>query len=195
LNAERIRWADVLVPAQVRRWAQVTAVGTVAAISIVGWSLAAAASESAAPHPVAVASVGRPDHTVLGSWRVTATATDPDPSTAHVLVTFTPGGGLVETRLLAKPPSPGIVDFATMETPGHDGWAKTGPRTYDVEYIYLIQAVDSADLLATETVRWRATVSPDFQTISGPASSEVHLADGTLVVSWTFTGSGTRIAP
>ena len=46
-----------------------------------------------------------------------------------------------------------------------------------------------------ETVRWRATVSPYSQTISGPASSEVHLADGTLVVSWTFTGSGTRIAP
>jgi hypothetical protein len=82
-----------------------------------------------------------------------------------------------------------------METPGHGGWKKVGPRTYEVEYIYHIQAEGSDALLATETVRWTATVSWDGETISGPASSEIHLADGTLAAAWTFTGSGARIAP
>ena len=173
---------------QSRRWGRTaTVIAAVLAVSVLGWGYAAA-SVTSAPR-TAVHAGGD----LLGSWRVTATATDPVPSTAHVLITFTPGGGLVETRLLAKPPIPGIVDFATMETPGHGAWEKTGQRTYDVKYIYFIQAEGSAELLATETVRWQATVSRDGQTISGPASSEVHLADGTLVVSWTFTGSGTRI--
>ncbi len=173
-----------------RRWARaMTVIVAAIAVSVLGWGYAAASVAGTARG----ATQGGGD--VLGSWRVTATATDPVPSTAHVLITFTPGGGVVETRLLAKPPIPGVVDFATLETPGHGGWKKVGPRTYKVEYIYFIQAEGSADLLAIETVRWTATVSRDGETISGPASSEVHLADGTLVVSWTFTGSGVRIAP
>jgi hypothetical protein len=132
---------------------------------------------------------------VLGSWRITATVTDPVPSTAHVLVTFIPGGGLVETRLLAKPPIPGVVDFATLETPGHGGWVRIGPRTYEIEYIYFIQDAQGSDLLGIETVRWRGTISRDGRTISGPGRSEVHLADGTLAVSWSFTGTGTRVGP
>lgn len=175
-----------------KRWTGLAiVVASMVAMSIAGWSYASANTSGVTTQAVAAL----PGHDILGSWRVTATALEPVPSTAHVLITFTPGGGLVETRLLAKPPIPGVVDFATMETPGHGGWVKTGPRSYEIEYLYLIQAEGSADLLATETVRWEATISSDGEAISGPASSEVHLADGTLVVSWTFTASGTRIAP
>src|SRR5690606_38211244 len=142
-----------------------------------------------APTAHATSRGGFGNDAILGSWRVTATVVDPVPTTAHVLVTFTPGGGLVETRLLAKPPIPGVVDFSTLETPGHGGWVRTGPRTYEIEYIYFIQHADGGDLLAIETVHWQGTVSRDGRTISGPGASEVHLADGTLAVSWSFTGT------
>jgi hypothetical protein len=130
---------------------------------------------------------------ILGSWRITATVTEPVTASAHVLITFTPGGGVVETRLLAKSPIPGVVDFPTLETPGHGAWKRVDLHTYEVNYLYLIQHADGGDLLGTETVRWRGTISGDGKTISGPGSSEVHLADGTLAVAWSFTGIGARI--
>jgi hypothetical protein len=178
---------------QSRRWLRVaTIAAAVMTASVLGYGVATAGT---VPTVHATGRGAGGHDAVLGSWRITATVTDPVPNTAHALVTFTPGGGLIETRLLAKAPIPGVVDFPTLETPGHGGWKRVGPRTYEVKYVYFIQDANGSDLLGTETVYWRATISHDGRTISGPGRSEVHLADGTLAVSWTFTGNGTRIEP
>jgi hypothetical protein len=62
-------------------------------------------------------SIQAPSSTILGTWRDTVSITGPPARTVHALVTFTPGGGVVESENDA----PGV---------GQGSWASLGHGRY-----------------------------------------------------------------
>src|SRR5215510_11687788 len=63
---------------------------------------------------------------LVGSWNAVVTATNP-PSLPPLkdLITFTPGGGVIETRRLYNP----LFGFL-LATPGHGAWERTAGNQF-----------------------------------------------------------------
>ena len=132
---------------------------------------------------------------VLGSWKVTVTPTSPPVPGFSSLMTFTPGGGLIETRRLAVTPVPGLIP-ALLETPGHGAWEKIGRRTYAVSFTFLLQDPASGNEVGTDTIRWTATIGDDGETISGPWKSSVVIVGGPQIdFAGTIAGARMKVIP
>lgn len=134
------------------------------------------------------------DSTLAGSWTATVTATDPpglEPFTS--LITFAPGGGVVESRRLYVPVSPlGPL----LETPGHGEWVNTGKRKFEVEFVFLLQGASNnptsnGTFLGTDTIRLRLELNKAGDELNGsfesvitdPSGMEIFIATGTYVAT------------
>ena len=71
-----------------------------------------------------------------GSWKGTLTTSVPGLEPLTSLITFVPGGGVIESRQLYVPTSP-LGSF--LETPGHGKWVRTGNGKFEVDFVFLLQ--------------------------------------------------------
>jgi len=132
-----------------------------------------------------------------GSWRMTVTALDPPGLTPFdSLMTFIPGGGLVETRRLY------VADFPTgslIETPGAGNWNRIGLTTsFDITFIFLLQggpnnAVLNGAPFGTDKIRWKATINRRTGELAGPWASTITDEAGNIVFAASGTLMGRRI--
>ena len=118
-----------------------------------------------------------------GSWSVTVTATSPPLAPFSSLMTFTRGGGVVESRRLYLPDSP----FGPLlETPGHGEWVRTGSREFTIGFTFLLQGAPdnlgaAGDLLGTDNIMMRIKLAASGETFNGEFRSEIRDLDDNLV--------------
>lgn len=126
---------------------------------------------------------------LLGSWQATVTATFPPglgpPLTS--LITFSPGGGVVESRRLFVPFSP---FGALIETAGHGQWVKRKRCRIAVKFVFLQQSFETGELVSTDTIdldlKLERTENGDYE-LNGLFESVVEDLDGIEL----FRASGT----
>ena len=125
---------------------------------------------------------------VLGSWMATVTAEHPPglpPLTS--LITFSPGGGVVESRRLFVPQSP----FGTLiATAGHGDWIITDDDEILVKFVFLQQSFDTGELVSKDTVslalRLEETEHGRYE-LNGSFESVVQDLDGFVLFKATGT--------
>jgi hypothetical protein len=143
---------------------------------------------------LALADEDREHDSIEGSWIASVTAVDPPLGTMDSLMTFVPGGGVVESRRLYVPASP---FGAVLQTGGHGSWRAAERRSFDVSFMFLLQggpgnAAANGGPLGTDRIRWKATLTGDNE-LRGPFRSEVRDAGGTLILAVRGTIRATRI--
>ena len=152
----------------------------IVAVVVLGW---ATRVSSDSPNPASLS----------GSWVGTVTAEIPEglpPFTS--LITFSPGGGVVESRRLYVPVSPlGPI----LETTGHGEWVKNGDGEFTVQFMFLIQGAPDNELnqgvpVATDHVRLDLELSDDRDELNGTFVSVVKDLSGNDI----FIASGTYVA-
>lgn len=128
----------------------------------------------------------------VGSWRATASISNPPGAPPlDSLMTFVPGGGLVEARRLYVTQFPG---GPVVESPGHGAWQSAGHGRYDVTFQFLFQAGPghplAGEILGTDKIRWRATLNRHTGELEGPWKSQITDPSGGLL----FQAEGTIVA-
>jgi hypothetical protein len=127
---------------------------------------------------------------LVSSWAGTVKATNPpglEPFTS--LITFSPGGGVVESRRLYVPNSP----FGPLlETPGHGAWTRIAGRELEIQFLFLLQGAPNnpttaGAALGTDNIRMRVRLSPSGDVLEGTFVSRIKDLSGAVV----FTASGT----
>ncbi len=125
---------------------------------------------------------------LVGSWMATVTATHPPglpPLTS--LITFSPGGGVVESRRLFVPDSP----FGTLiATPGHGEWIISDDGEILVKFVFLQQSFDTGELTSKDTIslalRLEESANGGYE-LTGSFNSVVRDLDGTVLFRATGT--------
>ena len=121
-----------------------------------------------------------------GSWVVNVTITsDPPQSPFQALVTFTAGGGLVETDQSTSP---------SQRSAGQGTWARTDDDQVRARFLaFLFDA--SGHPQGTLTVRFtvRLGEEEDGETFAGAGTFQVVDLTGKVVASGSFTLQGRRI--
>jgi hypothetical protein len=151
--------------------------------------LAAGGAAAVAAAVPAVARGDAADQGLVGSYigRVTAVDTPLPPFTD--LVSFLPGGVVVESRRYAVQPGP---PFGTLiETTGHGAWKRTGNRTFQAYFRFLLQDLASTGEVGTDNVTLDVTLDGD--TLSGTFASEVRDPADNPVETFSGTYTASRI--
>ncbi len=133
-----------------------------------------------------------------GAWQMTVSATSPPGILPFdSLMTFVPGGGLVETRRLY------LVDFpgeTLLETPGAGNWQRVEgtENSFDVTFIFLLQGAPGNSSLngapfGTDKIRWKATANRRTGELEGPWASNITDLNGNVLFSASGNLEGKRI--
>jgi hypothetical protein len=124
-----------------------------------------------------------------GSWMGTVTFQDPAGFESFIdLMTFTPGGGVVESRRLYVPKLPvGSI----LETTGHGEWVKTGNRKFEAKLMFPLQGApnnpnSNGTYLGTGNVRLKLQLNEAGTELDGTFASEIRDPAGKVAL----TGSG-----
>ena len=99
------------------------------------------------------------------------------------------GGVVIESRRYELNPPPPFPPL--FETTGHGAWKRTGNRTFEAFFRFLLQDQASGGPLGTDNVRLSLTLDGD--TLDGTFNSEVKTPDGTVVDRFDGTWHGERI--
>jgi len=149
----------------------------------------AAAAAAAVPAAALADTGGSADQGLVGSWLGTVSATGAPLPPFDDLISFLDGGVVVESRRYALTPPPPFPPL--LETTGHGAWKRTGNRTFEVFFRFLLQAAASTEPVGTDNVRLVLTLDGD--TLTGTFHSEVKTPDGTLVDAFDGDYTATRI--
>lgn len=147
----------------------------------------AAAVAAAVP---AVAQADNADQGLVGSYigRVTASNVPLPPFTD--LISFLPGGVVVESRRYAVQPGP---PFGTLlETTGHGAWKRTGNRTFEAFFRFLLQDLASTGEVGTDNVT--LNVALDGDALTGTFVSVIRDPADNPQETFSGTYTATRIA-
>jgi hypothetical protein len=104
------------------------------------------------------------------------------------LMTFAPGGVLIESRRLYLPNLPmGSI----LETTGHGKWMKTGDQEYEALIVFPLQGAPNntklnGTFIGTTHVHFRLKLNQDRTELGGTFASEVHDPEGNVA----FTANG-----
>jgi hypothetical protein len=142
--------------------------------------LAAAAGKSALAD-------GGDDQGIVGSYFGTITAVNPPLGSFNDVISFHEGGVVTESRRYFVPATP----FGPLlETTGHGAWKRTGNRTYEAFFRFLLQeAPPSAGApVGTDNIRLRLRLSRSGK-LTG--TFESNIKDNTDTVIFTATGDFT----
>ena len=153
-----------------------------------GGALAGALALGAAP--AAQAHGGGDD--IVGSWTGTVTATDPPLGTFGNLISFHEGGVVNESRRYYVPETPlGPL----LETTGHGAWKRTGSRSYEAFFRFLLQqAPPSAGApIGTDNIRLKVRLERGGDRFTGTFESNIRDNAGVVVFTARGTISGERI--
>lgn len=124
-----------------------------------------------------------------GSWKATVTATNPsglEPITS--LITFIPGGAVIETRRLYISTSPlGPL----LETQGHGQWVHTKNSEFQVSFIFLLQGApnnvsENGNVLGTDNIRLWLSLNQSSDQLTGTFVSNIKDITDNVI----FTASG-----
>lgn len=140
--------------------------------------------------PVAQAHGG--DEDIVGSWNGTITATDPPLGSFGNLISFHTGGVLTESRRLYVPVTPlGPL----LETTGHGAWKRTGSRSYEAFFRFLLQQAppSAGEPIGTDNIRLKLRLERGGDRFAGTFESNIRDNTGAVVFTARGTISGERI--
>jgi hypothetical protein len=126
---------------------------------------------------------------LTGSWFGTATATTVPLPPLKDLITFTSDGNVIEAHRLFLKDSPlGPL----LATPGHGAWAKTGTNEFAATLMIIYEGSEdhptaSGQVLAIEKVRFKLSLGPEPDKLSGTLLDEIRDTSGNVI----FVGPGT----
>lgn len=149
----------------------------------------AVAAAAAVPAAALADAGGSADQGLVGSWIGTVTATGNPLPPFDDLISFIAGGVVVESRRYALTPPPPFPPV--LETTGHGVWTRTGNRTSEAFFRFLLQDQATTGPLGTDNVRLVLTLDGDR--LTGTFHSDVKTPDGTVVDSFDGTYSAERI--
>jgi hypothetical protein len=132
------------------------------------------------------------DEDIVGSWTGTVTATDPPLGSFGNLISFHEGGVVNESRRYYVPETPlGPL----LETTGHGAWKRTGSRSYEAFFRFLLQqAPPSAGApIGTDNIRLKLRLERGGERFTGTFESNIRDNAGTVVFTARGTISGERI--
>jgi hypothetical protein len=125
-----------------------------------------------------------------GSWFGTVTATDPPLGEFNDLISFHTGGVVTESRRYSVPGTP----FGTLlETTGHGAWKKTGRRTHEAFFRFLLQQAESGAPIGTDNVRLRLTLDSTGRRLTGTFESQIKDVADTVLLTVRGAYAATRI--
>ena len=140
--------------------------------------------------PVAQAHGG--DQDIVGSWNGTITATDPPLGSFGNLISFHTGGVVTESRRLYVPATP----FGPLlETTGHGAWKRTGARSYEAFFRFLLQQAppSAGEPVGTDNIRLELRLERGGDRFLGTFESNIRDNAGAVVFTARGTISGERI--
>jgi hypothetical protein len=132
---------------------------------------------------------------IEGAWMGTLTPTDPPFSAFTNLITFIPGGGVVESHRLYVPET---FLGPVLATAGRGEWKRTGRREFQVNFLSLLQgAPDHATAkgaeLGTDSLSLRVKLNSKGTELNGSFQDDVKDLDGNLIFTTIGTYQATRI--
>lgn len=133
------------------------------------------------------------ERSVIGSWFATITAADPSIAPFRGIMSLHEGGVVTEARryyVVAPPP------FEPMlETSGGGAWKRTGERTYEIFFRFLLQQAppSTGNEIGTDNVRLQLTYDPAADTLSGTFASQIKGVDGGVIAQFEGTYAAERI--
>ena len=135
--------------------------------------------------------------TLLTVGRAAAAAAAAAPVSAHGnplpsfddVVSFIDGGVVIESRRYSLTPPPPFLHL--LETTGHGAWKRTGNRTFEVFFRFLLQETASDGPIGTDNIKLRLTLTGD--TLAGSFHSDVRDLNDDVVDSFDGTYSAERI--
>lgn len=82
-----------------------------------------------------------------------------------------------------------------LETSGHGAWKRTGERTYELYFRFVLQQAppSAGNELGTDNVRLALTYDPDADTLSGTFVSQIKGVDGGVIAQFEGTYAAERI--
>ncbi|HEX5780586.1 MAG TPA: hypothetical protein VFX80_01630 [Solirubrobacteraceae bacterium] len=140
--------------------------------------------------PVAHAHGG--DEDIVGSWNGLITATDPPLGSFGNLISFHTDGVLTESRRLYVPVTPlGPL----LETTGHGAWKRTGSRSYEAFFRFLLQQAppSAGEPIGTDNIRLKLRLDRGGDRFTGTFESNIRDNAGAIVFTARGTISGDRI--
>lgn len=129
---------------------------------------------------------------IVGSWNGTITATDPPLGTFGNLISFHADGVLTESRRLYVPVTPlGPL----LETTGHGAWKRTGARSYEAFFRFLLQQAppSAGEPIGTDNIRLELRLARGGDRFDGTFESNIRDNTGAVVFTARGTISGERI--
>lgn len=132
------------------------------------------------------------DGDIVGSWTGTVTATDPPLGSFGNLISFHTGGVVTESRRYYVPVTPlGPL----LETSGHGAWKRTGSRSYEAFFRFLLQQAppSAGEPVGTDNIRLKLRLERGGDRFSGTFESNIRDTAGAVVFTARGTISGERI--
>ncbi len=121
-----------------------------------------------------------------GTWLVTVNLSDPPPGappTFRTLVTFFPGGAMMETATNSPPSSRG---------PGHGQWVRIGDRTFASTFMFF--GFDPRGrFIGSTKVHSRTVLARSLRRFRAVSAVEIFDADDNLVATRRSTAVGKRL--
>lgn len=133
------------------------------------------------------------ERSVIGSWFATIMASDPSVAPFRGIMSLHEGAVVTEARryyVVAPPPYEPM-----LETSGHGAWKRTGERTYELYFRFVLQQAppSAGNELGTDNVRLVLTHDPDADTLSGTFVSLIKGVDGGVIAQFEGTYAAERI--
>jgi hypothetical protein len=130
-----------------------------------------------------------------GAWAGTVTAVNPPLGSFDDLISFFPGGNVIESRRLYVADSP---IGSLVETPAHGEWVRVARRQYQINTVFLLQGgpdnpAAKGTPLGTDNVNLRLELSEDGTSLTGMFKSDVKDVSGNILFTTTGTYVATRI--
>jgi hypothetical protein len=150
-------------------------------ITAAGAAIITAAPKAATAHESS-------DQGIVGSYFGTVTATDPPLGQFNDVISLHEGGVVTESRRYYIPVTP---IGSLLETTGHGAWKRTGNRTFEAFFRFLLQQAppSAGEPIGTDNIRLFLRLQRDGS-LTGTFESNIKAVDGTVI----FTARGTFTA-
>jgi hypothetical protein len=130
----------------------------------------------------------------VGSWFGTVTATNPPLSSFASLLSILEGGVVAESRRYYVVPLPPFPEL--LETTGHGAWKRTGKRSYEIFFRFLLQQppVSAGAPIGTDNIRLLLDYDAAADTLGGTFVSQVKDNANNILIQVEGTYTATRIS-
>jgi hypothetical protein len=136
---------------------------------------------------------GNGSNAAVGSWFGTVTATNPPLGSFNDILSIHDAGVVTESRryyVVPPPPFPNL-----LETTGHGAWKRTGKRSVEAFFRFLLQEPppSTGSPIGTDNIRLELTLDADGQKLTGTFVSQVKDNAGNVLIQVEGTYEADRI--